>query len=103
MSGPLQKGWAGWSLGVHWCIQYHLSVVGISHGGGGDNDDGDQSVDRPRTCASELLCSKVVSTTGLGGSRGISILETLTETHTSMGVWGRHVIHEACDTLCAST
>jgi hypothetical protein len=37
----------------------------------------------------ELLCSKVVASTGLGGSRGCSIQEVLEEERKSMGVRGR--------------
>ncbi len=51
----------------------------------------------------ELLCSKVVSSTWLAGSRGLSIQEALAEARKSMGVRGRDAMREAPDALCAST
>ncbi len=43
----------------------------------------------------ELLCSKVVASTGLGGSRGRSIQEILTEARTSMNVRGRDGMNDS--------
>ncbi len=51
----------------------------------------------------ELLCSKVVSSTGLAGSRVLSIQQTLAEARKSMGVRGRDAMCEARDALCART
>ncbi len=144
-----QDARAGWALGVAEkgkarALAYRLGPVVGSHGGGGNNDDGNQSVDRPYedVCESwwvevqrlargegdktrvieysflsdgkvgiwvlsgdtgELLCSKVVSSTGLAGSRGLSIQEALAEARKSMGVQGRDAMREARDALCAST
>ncbi len=51
----------------------------------------------------ELMCSTVVPSTGLGGSRGFSIQAVLTEVRKSMGVRGRDAMREAGDSSCAST
>ncbi len=49
----------------------------------------------------ELMCNRVVSISGLCGSRGIQA--ALAEVRKSMGVRGRDAMREARDALCAST
>jgi tetratricopeptide (TPR) repeat protein len=51
----------------------------------------------------ELLCSKVVASTGLGGSRGCSIQKVLEQARKSMGVRGRDAMREARDALRTSS